>query len=261
VGRPLQLSPEWALLLQREDQIELGAYSQARLLAAGVDPDPSREKVLASGFDSLGADARRAAIEAARSFPIDAAVMAVLAATKLGRLSTGSWLRSPPWFLPIEASRRSTLVGTTVQHGSMVCLDAALDLPSSLVTITLRSLPKLADHLAADVFAADPPAPDGVDASTGWRGENGGPMVAMGMVWPHGRNGARSEQWQILTATAQPETAVVRIGRDYGSKRRRVEDLTVSEAELAVRLQELFDDAASDAHGSGYWHNPANWGG
>jgi hypothetical protein len=261
MGRPLQLPSEWALLLQREGQVELGTYSQAQLLAAGVDPSPSPVEGLASGFDSLDADARRAAIEAARSSPVDAAVMAVLAATKTGRLSSGSWLRSPPVFLPIEASRRSTLVGATVQDGSMVCLEAALDLPSSLVTLTLRSLPQQADHLAADVFAVDPPVPDGVDASAGWLGLTGWGIVAMSMVWPHGRNDARAEQWQIATVNAQPKTAVVQIGRDYGSKRKRIEQLTLSEAELAVRLEELFDDAWSDAHGSGYWRNPANWGG
>jgi hypothetical protein len=261
MGRPLDLTSEWALLLQREGQIELGTYSQAQLVAAGADPSPDPVEGLASGFDSLDAQARQAAIDAARSSPIDAAVMAVLAATKTGRLSGGSWLRSPPWFLPMDASRRSTLVGTVVQDGSMVCLEAALDLPSSLVTITLRSLSSQADHLAADLFAADPAVPEGVDVSAGWLTESGGAIVAVTMVWPHGRNGARAQQWEIITAHRHAQSAMLVIARDYGSKRKRTEKVIVSEAELAVRLEECFDEAWSDAHGSGYWRNPANWGG
>jgi hypothetical protein len=244
---PLVLSPDWSDLVARDGEVELGVFGQAQLVAADLDLSAgdaaTRESV--SSFERLDPGAQRVAVEAARSTPIDPAVHRVLSAVTSNRLVHGIWQRTPPWYLPLEASLVSTLLGTSLQDGSMACLDARNDFATSQVTVTLRSLPAQARHLASDVFATDAPAPVDIDVSQGWNTADGGALVVMGLVWPHGR-GTRSTQWRIVKVTTAMDTGFVETTRDWGLTKRS-EQVEVHEPELAQRLQDCLEQAWSQA--------------
>jgi hypothetical protein len=102
-----------------------------------------------------------------------------------------------------------------------------------------------ARRLAADVFAADGPAPADIDTTAGWNTADGGVLVGMGLVWPHGR-GTRSTTWRIIKVTTGTDTAVLETARDWGLTKRN-DKVEIHEAELAQRLQDCLEQAWSQA--------------
>jgi hypothetical protein len=243
---PLPLSPDGVEQVVRDGAVDLGTFAQPHLIAADVDLSPSRaeNRELKSTFERLDPDEQRRAVDAARGAPIDAAILAVLRSVSSDPLVRGAWNNTPAWFKPLTASYASTLRGAALPDGSMACLDAAVDLVSSQVTVRIRSLPEQATQLAAQYFAADPPAPPDATPGGGWTDETGGGLAMLTLVWPRGR-GTRAVSWRITRTSGKSETAFLQARADYG--RKRSVDESVTEAQFAQRLQDMFTDAWAQA--------------
>lgn len=244
---PLQLSAGWSERLSRDGTVELGVLSQAQLMAAGVDLGDSdaSTRELRSSFERLDPAARQRAVQEAATTPVDPAVQRLLSSAMSNLLVHGTWHRTPPWFLPLDASLVSSLRGAALPDGSMACVEARTDYASSQVTVTVRTLADQARHLAADFFAPPPPLPAEAVAGSGWTSESGGDLVIMTLTWPHGR-GTRSVSWRITRLTADMDTGFLQARRDWGLGRKS-DDVTLAEPELARRLQEMFETAWSQA--------------
>jgi hypothetical protein len=243
---PLPLSQDRVEQVLRDGSVELGTFAQPHLIAADVDLSPSRaeNRELKSTFEQLDPDEQRRAIDSARGVPIEPEILAVLSSASTDPLVRGSWNNTPPWFRPLTASYASTLRGAALPDGSMACVDAAVDLVTSQVTVRIRSLPHQARALAAEYFAADPPVPPDVTPGDGWTDETGGGLAMLTLVWPRGR-GTRAVSWRITRTSSRSETAFLQSRADYGRKR-SVDD-SVTEAQFAQRLQDTFTDAWAQA--------------
>jgi hypothetical protein len=243
---PLPLSQDWVEQVVRDGAVELGTFGQPQLIAADIDLSPSRaeNRELKSTFEQLDPDEQRRAIDSARSAPIDPQILAILSSASSDPLVRGSWNNTPAWFRPLTASYASTLRGAALADGSMACLDAAVDLVTSRVTVRIRSLPQQARQLAAEYFAADPPVPPDVTPDDGWTDETGGGLAMLTLVWPRGR-GTRAVSWRITRTSSKSETAFLQTRADYGRKR-SIDD-SVTEAQFAQRLLDTFTDAWAQA--------------
>jgi hypothetical protein len=244
--QPLPLSRDWAERVVADGAAELGSFTQPQLFAAEVELDasPPESLVLKSSFEQLDPDERRRAIEAARSQVIDPQLLAVLHGASRDPLVRGTWQCTPPWFRPLTASMTSTLLGAALPDGSMASLEAANDLATSQVTITVRTLPDQARKLATELFSPPPPAPEGVAVGEAWTDEGSGSFAMMSLVWPHGR-GTRVVMCRITHASRDSETALLQTRRDYGMKRSTNDNVT--ESELTVRLQDALEQAWAQA--------------
>jgi hypothetical protein len=244
--QPLPLSHDWAERVLADGAVELGRFEQAQLIGAGVDFgwSPAESRELKSGFERLAPDEQRRAIEAAHSRAIDPQLLAVLNSALRDPLVRGTWYCSPPWFRPLAATVTWTLLGVPLPDGSMASLDAANDLATSLVTVTVRTLPHLARTLAADFFSPPPPVPEGVVPNEGWNDEGSGSLALLSLVWPRGR-GTRVVMWEITHPSRDCEVALLQTRRDYGMKRSTNDNVT--EPELTVRLQDVLEQAWAQA--------------
>jgi hypothetical protein len=244
--QPLPLSPDWAERVVADGAVELGRFEQAQLVAADVnlDPSPAQGRELKSSFEQLDPDEQRRAVDAARSQVIDPQLLAVLGRAAGDPLVRGTWHCTPPWFRPLTATVVSTLLGAALPDGSMASLDAANDLATSVVTVTVRTLPDQAQRLATEFFSPAPPAPPDAAPGAGWSDEGSGSFAMMSLVWPRGR-GTRAVMWRITRTSGDFETALLQVRRDFG--RKRSTDDNVTEAELVLRVQDALEEAWSQA--------------
>jgi hypothetical protein len=243
---PLPLSPDWAQGVVAGGSVELGRFTQPQLLAAGVDigSSPAEGRELRSSFELLPPDEQRRAVDAARSQVIDPQLLAVLNGASRDPLVRGSWHCTPPWFRPLTATTVSTLLGAALPDGSMASLEAANDFATSLVTVTIRTLPDQALALATALFSPPPPVSADVAPDDGWNDAGSGSLAMLSLVWPYGR-GTRVQVWEITHPTRDHETALLRTRRDYGRKRSSTD--TVTESELTARLQDVLEQAWAQA--------------
>jgi hypothetical protein len=243
---PLPLSHDWVEQVVRDGAVELGSFAQPQLIAADVDLSPSRaeNRELKSTFEQLDPAEQQRAVDSARSAVIEPQILAVLRNVSSDPLVRGSWNNTPAWFRPLTASYASTLRGAALPDGSMACLDAAVDLITSQVRVTVRTLAGQARELAAQYFGDDPPLPAGTAPDAGWTDESGGGLAMLTLVWPHGR-GTRAVTWRITRTSSRSETAFLQARADYGRKR-SVDD-SVSEAQLGQRLQDVLEQAWAQA--------------
>jgi hypothetical protein len=244
--QPLPLSHDWAERVAMHGSVGLGTYTQPQLLAAGIDLAASHAegRDLKSSFEQLDTDSQRRAIDAAAAQPIDPSVHSVLAGVATDPLVRGSWHNTPAWFKPLTASFTSTLLGAALPDGSLASLEAAIDLVTSEVSVTVRTLPDQARELAAQYFGDDPPLPADTAADAGWTDESGGGLAMLTLVWPHGR-GTRAVTWRITRTSGESETAFLQTRRDHGMK--RSVDESVTKAGFTQRLQDVLEQAWSQA--------------
>jgi hypothetical protein len=244
--QPLPLAADWTERVVADGAVELGRFEQAQLLAADVDLDasPAESRELTSSFERLAPDEQRRVLEVARLQVIDPQLLAVLTSASRDPLVRGTWNCTPPWFRPLTATVTSTLLGVALAGGSMASLQAANDLPTSVVTVTVRTLAAQARTLAAEFFSQPPPAPEGVVPAEAWTDEGSGSFAMLSLVWPHGR-GTRVVMWRITHLSRDSEVALLQIRRDYG--RKRSTDDIVTESELTIRLQDALEQAWAQA--------------
>jgi hypothetical protein len=244
--RPLPLSHDRLEQVLRAGAVDLGSFAQPQLLAADLDLASSTPegRELKSTFEQLDPDEQQRAIEAARAHTIDPQAHAVMARATGDPLVRGAWYCTPPWFRPLSASGVSTLLGAALPDGSMASLEAAADLVNSQVTVTVRTLPDQADHLADGYFAADPAVPPDVTPSEGWTDETGGGLAMLTLVWPRGR-GVRAVQWRITRLDSTSDTALLETRRDYG--RKRSVDQRVTRVQFAHLLQDMLEESWAQA--------------
>jgi hypothetical protein len=243
------LSEQWAAGVKRDGHVELGAVSQAMLLAAGVTeigPGGSPTPVVVTSFDRLDESDRRVAIEHSRDDLASDPVASLTGAIMANPTVRGTWLMTPPWFETLDRSSFFRLSGMRLPDGSSGVLEGALDARTSRMTMMARTLTDTAARLAASFFAPEPPPPAG--AAAGWTDASGGGLAQLTVVWPKGR-GTRAATWRITRTSSASPTAFVQIRRDFGMK--RSVDATLDESQLAARLLELLESATAEGSARG----------
>lgn len=236
------MSEAWAEQVHRSGMVEIGEFTQAQLLAAGVrHADPSIPRSSPTRFEQLDEAERAAQIDRARrEDPGDPEALRLITAAATEPLFSGSWDKSPSSFLRQGAGDHIYLDGMDLADGSPGVLAGLVDPARSRWRYSVHELGELPRRLARSLFEIkDPHAPEeAIEVA------NGG----LALVWPAGRWEARPREilWLLVCPTSGSR-AHLETHRNFGFRRsERVWQGLLGEEELAGRMLELFEQCARE---------------
>jgi len=237
--KPPILSEAWADRIRRSGKVDIGEFTQAQLLAAGIrHANPSRSSP--TTFDRLDEGERAAHIDRALSEdPGDSEALGLIhGVTKSPRFS-GSWSMRPPAVHPDDIGDHLYLEGMDLADGSPGVLVGLVDRASSRWRYTIHELASVPRRLAESTFAIkDPHAPEEkIEIAS----------AVLGLVWPSGRWESRPREitW-ILACPTSGTKAHLQTQRNFGKRSERDWKGLVTEQELAGRMLELFEQCACE---------------
>jgi hypothetical protein len=224
--QPPILSEAVADQIHRSGRSEIGEFTQAQLLAAGIRHADAYD-------DNHAGEVVEGALEEGSG---DAEALRLISSVTKSPLFSGTWTKR----IPERGEELVYFEGMDLPDGSPGVLTGVVDTRSSRWRYAVHGLADLPPRFARSLFEIkDPNVPEeSIEIA------NGG----LGMVWPRGRWESRPRQtFWLLACPTSGTRAHLRIQRNFGFKRseRRWQGL-VSEEELASRMLELFEQCARE---------------
>ncbi len=223
--QPPILSAASAELVHRSGRAEIGEFTQAQLLAAGIRHADAYDDKYAGELDRVPQE----------DSDQPEALRLIHSVTK-SPLFSGTWTKT----IPERGEELIYSEGMDLPDGSPGVLAGVVDTASSRWRYAIHSLADLTRALARSLFEIkDPSAPEeSIEIAS----------AGLAMIWPRGKweNRPRQTMW-LLACPTSGSNAHLRIRRNFGLKRsERTWEGFVSEEELAGRMLELFEQCARE---------------